>query len=125
MFFAMLMAAATCMKHRGFIEEREWRVIYSPLVPGMYSEFIEQRTEFINGIPQLVQKLPIDARVPQAADIDFARTFDHLIMGRASFRYPSRTLAWSHSSALAFLIRACGSSSQTSQFAPRLSPARR
>jgi hypothetical protein len=28
--FAMLLAAVTCLKHEGFHEEREWRVIYAP-----------------------------------------------------------------------------------------------
>lgn len=87
-FFVMLLAAVTCTKHRGFIEEREWRVIYSPLVPGMRSELIEQETQCVFGVPQLVQKLPIDGRVPAAAEIDFTRMFDHLIIGPSQYSMP-------------------------------------
>jgi hypothetical protein len=88
MIFAMLLGAVTCIKHRGFFEEREWRVIYSPLIPGMHSPLIEEETESIHGIPQRVQKLPIDASVPAAAEIDVARLFDHLIIGPTQYPMP-------------------------------------
>jgi hypothetical protein len=88
MIFAMLLAAVTCVKHRGFIEEREWRVIYSPLIPSMHSPLIEEEQLCIHGIPQLVQKLPIDDRVPAAAEIDVTRLFDHLIIGPTQYPMP-------------------------------------
>ena len=88
MIFAMLLAAVTCVKHRGFFEEREWRVIYSPLIQGMHSPLVEQAKECIHGIPQLVQKLPLDARVPAAAELDVASLFDHLIIGPTQYPMP-------------------------------------
>jgi hypothetical protein len=30
MAFTMLVAGVVCLKHEGFHEEREWRIIYSP-----------------------------------------------------------------------------------------------
>jgi hypothetical protein len=88
MIFAMLLGAVTCIKHGGFFEEREWRVIYSPLIQGMHSPLIEEETVTIHGIPQLVQKLPIDARVPAAAELDIARLFHHLIIGPTQYPMP-------------------------------------
>jgi hypothetical protein len=54
----MLVAGVACLKHQGFSEEREWRVIYSPNRSG--SPLIESSTETIGGNPQIVRKLPFD-----------------------------------------------------------------
>jgi hypothetical protein len=78
--FYMLVAAATCLKHEGFREEREWRAIYTPtLLP---SPLMERSTEVICGVPQVVYKLPLDTGAsPELADLDFGQIFDRLIVG--------------------------------------------
>jgi hypothetical protein len=82
--FHMLVAGVACLKHQGFDEEREWRVIYSP--NRRPSPFIESSTEIIGGIPQLVHKLPLDsARLPATPELDFSRLFDRLIIGPSSY----------------------------------------
>jgi len=84
----MLVAGATCLKHNGFSEEREWRLIYAPA--RWPSPLIESSTEVIRGIPQIVYKVPFDASIPDAPEslrqLDIARLFHHLIIGPA--RYP-------------------------------------
>lgn len=86
--YSMLLAAATCLKHEGFSEEKEWRAIYSPgaIAP---SPLMEQSIEVIGGVPQRVQMIPLDAR--KSADIaalDFAQIFDRLIIGPSQFPLP-------------------------------------
>jgi hypothetical protein len=85
--FNMLVAAVTCLKHEGFHEEREWRVIYAPLRSP--SPLMESSLEVVGGIPQIVYKLPLDAKVSDAlADLDAARVFDRLIIGPSEFSWP-------------------------------------
>jgi Protein of unknown function (DUF2971) len=84
MVFLMLVAGVTCLKHEGFHEEREWRVIYSP--KRSPSALITSSTETIGGVPQLVYKLPLDMGVSDAiADLDFSRMFDRLILGPSPY----------------------------------------
>lgn len=46
-----------CVKHPGFKEEREWRVVYNPDV--RKSEYVSSSIESINGVPQEVHKIPL------------------------------------------------------------------
>jgi hypothetical protein len=87
--YNMLVAGATCLKHKGFSEEREWRLIYAPV--RWPSPLIESSTEVIRGIPQIVYKIPFDGSVPGAPEslkqLDLARLFHHLIIGPALYPY--------------------------------------
>jgi hypothetical protein len=84
--FNMLVAAVTCLKHEGFHEEREWRVIYAPQrVP---SELMESSIEVVGGIPQTVYKILLDGKKSDAlADIDLARLLDRVIIGPSQFSW--------------------------------------
>ena len=78
--FNMLLAGVSCLKHEGFKEEREWRLIYGPR--RWPSELIDSSIEIVAGIPQVVYKIPLDeTRSPALRDFDFARLFDRLIIG--------------------------------------------
>jgi hypothetical protein len=82
--YVMLMAGVVCMKHEGFREEREWRIVYGP--KRMPSALMEPSTETIGGVPQVIHKIPLDVRVsPNLADIDLARLFDRLIIGPSPY----------------------------------------
>jgi hypothetical protein len=82
--FTMLLAGVTCLKHEGFAEEREWRAIYSPR--RLPSPLVESSTEVVNGIPQIVHKIPLDAGVsPVLAELDLSRMFDRLIIGPSQY----------------------------------------
>jgi hypothetical protein len=82
--FAMLLLGVTCVKHEGFREEREWRVVYCPhLYP---SPLIESANETVGGIPQIVFKLPLDKSLnPVLADLDISNLFERLIIGPSPF----------------------------------------
>lgn len=82
--FGMFLAAAVCLKHEGFREEREWRAIHCPKL--MPSPLIESATEVVGGVPQLIYKLPLDVTVaPVLADLDFSQMFDRLIIGPSPY----------------------------------------
>jgi hypothetical protein len=53
---AMLTSAMVCLKHEGFNEEREWRVIHSPARHS--GEHLLSTIEVIGGVPQRVYKIP-------------------------------------------------------------------
>jgi len=84
--FMMLVAGVTCLKHEGFCEEREWRIIYvTNLFP---SPLMQPSIEVVGGIPQMVYKPPLDVRVSDGlADLDLARMFDRLIVGPSEFSW--------------------------------------
>ena len=85
--FMMLLAGVVCLKHEGFVEEREWRAIYAP--KRWPSALMESSTEVIAGIPQVVYKIPLDASVSgHLIDLDFARMFDRLIVGPTPYVWP-------------------------------------
>jgi hypothetical protein len=82
--FQMLVAGVTCSKHDGFKEEREWRLIYAP--NRWPSKLIGRSTEVVRGIPQIVYKIPFDARVAGIpGSLDLSQLFDQLIIGPAQF----------------------------------------
>jgi hypothetical protein len=87
----MLVAAVTCIKHGGFKEEREWRLIYGPIRwPSLLIEQ-ERETKEVGGIPQIIYKIPLDANIASAPEaikeLDFAHLFDRLIVGPATYPY--------------------------------------
>lgn len=83
--FHMLFAGVTCLKHRGFDEEREWRAIYAPQI--FHSDLVEQSIEIVSGVPQHVQKLPLDQSVsPALAGLDLYTMLERVIIGPS--RYP-------------------------------------
>jgi len=82
--FNMLLAGVTCLKHEGFHEEREWRVIYAPNRDA--SPLMECSTEIIEGVPQIVYKAPLDVKISvNLGDIDMSRIFDRLIIGPSPY----------------------------------------
>jgi len=85
--FRMFLAGVTCLKHEGFREEREWRAIYCPRF--YKSPLMESQIEVVSGVPQIVFKLPLDAKAaPELADLDFARIFHRLIIGPSPYPWP-------------------------------------
>jgi len=84
---AMLLSSVACLKHEGFREEREWRAAYFP--HNFPSPFMNASTEVINGVPQLVYKIPLDGTAaPELAGLEFSRIFDRLIIGPSPYPLP-------------------------------------
>lgn len=84
--FNMLVNAVVCLKHEGFLEEREWRAIYSP--KRNPSKLVETATEVVDGVPQLIYKLPLDSSVSaDLAPLDVAALFDRIILGPSQYSW--------------------------------------
>jgi hypothetical protein len=79
--------AAVSTKHPGFLEEREWRVIYSPsLFP---SKRIKDDIEVINGIPQRVCKLKLENYPDEGFEgATLPEILDEIIIGPTAHPYP-------------------------------------
>ena len=87
--FTMLLAGVTCLKHEGFHEEREWRVIYSPY--RQPSPLMKSITREISGVPQIIHLLPLNQNdLPALADIDLVNMFDRLIIGPSPYPWPMK-----------------------------------
>jgi hypothetical protein len=82
--FMMFMTAVVSLKHEGFHEEREWRVIYSP--KRSPSTHIESSIEVVGGVPQLVYKIPFK-NDPAAgiSGLDPTELIDRVIIGPTQF----------------------------------------
>jgi len=82
--FSMLFIGALCLKHYGFREEKEWRIIYSPNL--WQSSLMRHEIKVLNGVPQKVYELPLDKTLsPVLADLDISRIFDQLIIGPTDY----------------------------------------
>lgn len=76
--FNMLMTGVSCVKHEGFEEEHEWRVIYNPFMRA--SPLIHSETKVIGGVPQIIHKLPLNLE-----ELDFASIFERVIIGPSPY----------------------------------------
>ena len=78
--FHMLLVGVTCIKHPGFREEKEWRVVHNPVL--FPTDLIKHSTETVGGVPQVVYNLPLDKDAnPILEDLDFPNLFSRLIIG--------------------------------------------
>ena len=83
-----------CIKHPGFEEEREWRVVYTPKYE--HSEFVTTSIETIANVPQEINKIPlrdipqhgfVGASIPDLIDRIIIGPNDHqLVLGDAFIR---------------------------------------
>lgn len=82
--FSTLRHAMLCMKHPGFHEEREWRVIYSPSF--QKSTRIASAVESINGTPQPICKIPLkDVPEEGLIGLNLPTFIDRIIIGPSRF----------------------------------------
>lgn len=85
--FNMLLMNTISFKHCGFREEREWRIMYLPLL--WPSTLMETETKVINGVPQQIYKLPLDSsKDDNLSSLDISKLFDRLIIGPTEYPWP-------------------------------------
>ena len=76
----MLVMAALSLKHKGFSEEREWRMIFLP--DALPSEHVERSVEVIAGVPQTVYKIPLENKPGQdICGVSIPDLIDQVIIG--------------------------------------------
>jgi hypothetical protein len=81
---AMLTSAVVCLKHEGFREEREWRVIYSPT--RVTSPHIETSTVVLGGFPQRIFKIPLRNNSEAGiSGVELDDLVDRIIIGPSQF----------------------------------------
>lgn len=85
--FTMFIFIAVCVKHPGFAEEQEWRLIY---LPHLYrSPIVESDVETINGVPQHVFKIPLRNRPDHRLfGIELRDILQSIIVGPTQFPFP-------------------------------------
>ncbi len=79
-----LLAEVVSIKHPGFEEEKEWRVVYWPkLAP---SSYVSQEIASIGGSPQLIHKIPLK-KIPDKGlnVIEIDQVLDRIIIGPTTF----------------------------------------
>ena len=84
--FNTLKLAALCIKHPGFVEEREWRVIYMPAIEN--SSYMKESIEPVGGAPQLIYKIPLK-NLPDVglSGIEVPELLNRIIIGPT--KYPA------------------------------------
>lgn len=77
--YISLIMSVVSLKHKGFKEEQEWRLIHSPSTFG--SDFVKVTTHAIRGIPQKVYKLGLqNFPEKEVNNIAFHELFDSIIL---------------------------------------------
>lgn len=85
--FNMLLMNTVCLKHSGFKEEKEWRIIHFPHI--WASPLMKPEIKVIGGVPQKIYKLPLDSSKDEdLSGLDFTRIFDSLIIGPTQYSWP-------------------------------------
>jgi hypothetical protein len=84
--YFMLMANVVCMKHEGFHEEREWRIIYSP--NQRPSKLISRSIEVVGGVPQTVHQIPLGGDGPDLANVAISSLINRIIIGPSPYPWP-------------------------------------
>ena len=85
--FSMLLFGSTCSKHPGFREEREWRVIAVPKI--FPSQVLSSDVETIDGVPQLVFKVPLrDIPDQGLVGVEVPAFVEKVIIGPSNFPLP-------------------------------------
>jgi hypothetical protein len=84
MVLFMLVAAAVSLKHRGFQEEREWRIIYIPQIH--QSKLIGWSTEIVDGVPQIIYKIPLQDNLDNdVIGVAIPTLLDRVIIGPSQY----------------------------------------
>jgi len=81
-----LLAFAISLKHPGFQEEKEWRIVYRPnssVLKLLKSDksAMKSKIETIGGVPQTVYKMPLDRKY----HTDIATNLDSILVGPSEF----------------------------------------
>jgi hypothetical protein len=87
LIFFILVSAAVSLKHIGFHEEKEWRVIYLPRAN--QSTVIQWSNEVVGGIPQIVHKIPLMEKPSEdVSGIGIPALVDRIIIGPTMYGAP-------------------------------------
>jgi hypothetical protein len=84
--FEMFRFAILCTKHPGFLEEREWRLIYQPSFKA--SQILKKSVQSVRGTPQPIVKFPLkDSAEHNLVGVEIPQLVNRVIIGPTN--YPS------------------------------------
>jgi hypothetical protein len=87
--FYTLVSAAVSIKHIGFDEEKEWRVIYLPRANP--SDLIKPCTKVLGGAPQIIHKIPlVENPEKDVTGIGIPALVDRIIIGPTVYDEPMK-----------------------------------
>jgi len=79
-----LIYASVCIKHPGFLEEKEWRIIYMPrLQRGQIK--LEPNYKCINGTVQKIYPIPLNKKTAKETGLSLDSIIDKVIVGPCKF----------------------------------------
>jgi hypothetical protein len=82
--FMTLATAVVSLKHEGFHEEREWRVIHFPKI--LPSPYIPSSIEVVGGVPQIIYKISFkDNPEAELSGLEPSELLDRVIIGPTQF----------------------------------------
>jgi hypothetical protein len=85
--YMMLMMPVVSLKHPGFHEEKEWRLLHMPAQ--FQSEHVPESTEIIDGVPQVVRKILLKNKPEaQITGIELPQLIDRVIIGPTQYAVP-------------------------------------
>jgi hypothetical protein len=88
LIFQTFIFGATCSKHPGFKEEREWRVLHFPKLHP--STTLSHSIETIKGAPQEIYKIPLNDKPEKGlVGLEIPRLLNKIIIGPS--KYPAPT----------------------------------
>jgi hypothetical protein len=89
MIFNTIIGTAVSIKHRGFSEEKEWRIIYLPLTNP--SPLVKQSTEVISIMHHIVYKIPLEENPDQGVvGAGLPALVERIIIGPSVYPVPMR-----------------------------------
>jgi len=82
--FTMFRFAVLCTKHPGFAEEREWRIVASPVLQN--SALLEREIAIVRDVPQPILKIPLeDYPDHNVVGLAIPKLIDRVIIGPCEF----------------------------------------
>lgn len=77
--FNVFKFAAISIKHPGFEEEKEWRIVYSPTMEA--SSHLVEEIRAVNGVPQRIYKIPLKEIPEEGYEASIPKLIDRVIIG--------------------------------------------
>ena len=84
--YNMLLFHATCSKHPGFAEEREYRVIHTPKISP--SALVTASIQTIGGVPQNIYKIPLMNFPHEGLSLEIPIIVNRVIIGPSDYPIP-------------------------------------
>lgn len=81
--FNMYRFAVLAVKHPGFIEEREWRLIHTPEIDR--GSPLRKKIVSVSGVPQLIYEIPLEDRPDLPAGLNPKTLIERVIIGPTQY----------------------------------------